>query len=223
MISYFTSSFEVDCGKISQFKNIPGVSSEKSGDAILIDMLRSYAAGFIFTTSLPPTVLAGACKAIEILASEEGRQLREKHQANVKHLRNELLKRGFPVEHTPSHIIPIKIGNPLQCGAVSDMLLKEKGHYIQAINYPTVARGEEKLRLAPTPHHSKELMNKLVEDLSEVWAELKLPLGGLQCGQECKFCHQPILFDLFESRENSRNSMHNCNIPNCPQIVAAPA
>nr|CAH7742387.1 unnamed protein product [Callosobruchus chinensis] len=202
------------------FGNVGGYIA---GDAILIDMLRSYAAGFIFTTSLPPTVLAGACKSIEILASDEGRQLREKHQSNVKYLRNALLQRGFPVEHTPSHIIPIKIGNPLQCGALSDMLLKEKGHYIQAINYPTVARGEEKLRLAPTPHHSKELMDKLVEDLSEVWAELKLPLGGLQCGKECKFCHQPILFDFFESRENRRSPMPNCNIPNCPQLVAAPA
>nr|CAI5833521.1 unnamed protein product [Callosobruchus analis] len=164
------------------FGNIGGYIA---GDAILIDMLRSYAAGFIFTTSLPPTVLAGAYKSIQILASEEGRQLRAKHQLNVKYLRSALLQRGFPVESTPSHIIPIKIGNPLQCGALSDMLLKEKGHYIQAINYPTVARGDEKLRLAPTPHHSKELMDNLVDDLNEVWAELKLPLEGLQCEKVC--------------------------------------
>ncbi|KAJ8949126.1 hypothetical protein NQ318_012874 [Aromia moschata] len=143
-----------------------------AANASLIDMVRSYAAGFIFTTSLPPTVLAGACKAVEILASDDGRKLREKHQANVKYLRNTLLRNGFPVEHTPSHIIPIKIGV------------------------------REKLRLAPTPHHTKELMDKLVEDMKEVWNELQLPYTGLQCGKECQFCHQPILFDFYESREN---------------------
>lgn len=152
-----------------------------AANAVLIDMIRSYAAGFIFTTSLPPPVLAGARKAIEILASDEGRELRKKHQDNVKYLRNTLLRNGFPVEHTPSHIIPIKIGNPAQCGMVCDTLLKEKGHYIQAINYPTVARGEEKLRLAPTPHHSVALMDELVSDLKEVWTQLELPFTGLQC------------------------------------------
>lgn len=72
-------------------------------------MIRSYAAGFIFTTSLPPTVLAGAAKAVQILSSDEGRQLRDRHQYNVRYLRSNLLKNGFPVEHTPSHIIPVKV------------------------------------------------------------------------------------------------------------------
>lgn len=150
---------------------------------MLTDMIRSYAAGFIFTTSLPPTVLAGARKAVEILASEEGRQLRSKHQANVKYLRNLLLKNGFPVEHTPSHIIPIKIGNPQLCTKLCDILLRERGHYIQAINYPTVARGQEKMRLAPTPHHTREMMNKLVDDLRIVWNQLEMPLHGTECGE----------------------------------------
>lgn len=202
------------------FGNIGGYIA---ADACLIDMVRSYAAGFIFTTSLPPTVLAGACKAVEILASEEGRNLRDKHQANVKYLRNTLLRTGFPVEHTPSHIIPIKIGNPVQCGAVCDTLLKEKGHYIQAINYPTVARGQEKLRLAPTPHHSKELMDKLVDDMRNVWIALNLPFTGLQCEKECQFCHQPILFDFYESRGNRICAKDViCDIPNCPQIMTIP-
>lgn len=146
-------------------------------------MIRSYAAGFIFTTSLPPTVLAGAKKAVEILASDEGRLLRSKHQANVKYLRNLLLKNGFPVEHTPSHIIPIKIGNPELCTKVCDALITEKGHYIQAINYPTVARGQEKMRLAPTPGHTREMMNKLVDDLRSIWNKLGMPLNGKQCGE----------------------------------------
>lgn len=149
----------------------------------MVDMIRSYAAGFIFTTSLPPTVLAGARKAVEILSSDQGRQLRAKHQANVKYLRNLLLKNGFPVEHTPSHIIPIKIGNPALCSKVCDALMKDKGHYIQSINYPTVARGQEKMRLAPTPHHSIEMMNKLVDDLRSVWIKLGMPLKGSQCGE----------------------------------------
>ncbi|KAL1493089.1 hypothetical protein ABEB36_011218 [Hypothenemus hampei] len=193
------------------FGNIGGYIA---ANGLLIDLIRSYGAGFIFTTSLPPTVLAGAKKAIEVLASDEGRALRSQHQENVKYLRQALLKAGFPVEHTPSHIIPIKIGDPLKSAAVSDTLLREKGHYIQAINYPTVARGEEKLRLAPTPHHSKEMMDLLVKDLKDVWENLKLPFKGMQCEKECQFCQKPILFDYYESRDR-------CTIPNCPQMVAA--
>ncbi|CAG9759262.1 unnamed protein product [Ceutorhynchus assimilis] len=193
------------------FGNIGGYVA---GNANLIDMIRSYGAGFIFTTSLPPTVLAGARKAIEILASDEGRMLREKHQDNVQYLRGELLRNGFPVEYTPSHIIPIKIGDPMKCSAVSDALIKYKGHYIQAINYPTVARGQEKLRLAPTPHHTKEMMDLLIADLKDVWNELELPFTGMRCSQECQFCQKPILFDYHESRDR-------CKVPNCPQMVAA--
>ncbi|XP_050313964.1 5-aminolevulinate synthase, erythroid-specific, mitochondrial isoform X2 [Anthonomus grandis grandis] len=193
------------------FGNIGGYVA---GNANLIDMIRSYGAGFIFTTSLPPTVLAGAIKAIEVLASEEGRFLRQKHQENVHYLRDSLLRNGFPVEHTPSHIIPIKIGDPLKCAAISDTLLKEKGHYIQAINYPTVARGQEKLRLAPTPHHTKDMMDTLVSDLREVWKRLGLPFIGMQCEKECQFCQKPILFDYYESRDR-------CKIANCPQLMAA--
>lgn len=77
-------------------------------------------------------------------------------------------------------IIFIQIGDPLQCTMVSNKLLKEKGHYVQAINYPTVARGQEKLRLAPTPHHTVTMMDQLVNDLWEVWQELGLPFNGLQ-------------------------------------------
>ncbi|XP_044765233.1 5-aminolevulinate synthase, erythroid-specific, mitochondrial [Coccinella septempunctata] len=198
------------------FGNIGGYIASSSS---LIDMVRSYAAGFIFTTSLPPTVLAGAAKAVDILASEEGRELRKRHQGNVKYLRNTLLREGFPVEHTPSHIIPIRIGDPSRCSLISDTLMKEKSHYIQAINYPTVARGEEKLRLAPTPFHNKELMDTLVADLKDVWKNLEIPLIGRKCDAECKFCHQPILFDYFEARTRTKN-YNTCNIPNCPQLVS---
>ncbi|GFG28452.1 hypothetical protein Cfor_00629 [Coptotermes formosanus] len=155
------------------FGNVGGYIASTS---YLVDMIRSYAAGFIFTTSLPPTVLAGALKAVKILRSDEGQALRRKHQENVNYLRQQLLDKGLPVEHTPSHIIPIKIGNALQCSQVSDLLLQEYGHYIQAINYPTVPVGQEKLRLAPTPHHTKCMMDKLVRDITDIWAHLELPL-----------------------------------------------
>jgi 5-aminolevulinate synthase len=112
------------------FGNIGGYIASTNN---LVDLIRSYAAGFIFTTSLPPTVLAGAHKAIDILASEEGRALRILHQQNVRYLRARLLQEGFPVEHTPSHIIPVKLGNPQHCTAISDLLIQDYGHYIQAM------------------------------------------------------------------------------------------
>uniref|UniRef100_A0A1B6CIU8 5-aminolevulinate synthase n=1 Tax=Clastoptera arizonana TaxID=38151 RepID=A0A1B6CIU8_9HEMI len=157
-------------------KAVGNVGGYIAGSSSLVDMIRSYAAGFIFTTSLPPTVVAGARAAIKILRSEEGRILRRKQQENVKYLKQQLKAHGFPVENTPSHIIPIRVGNPANCTQVSDTLLREKGHYVQAINYPTVRPGEEKLRLAPTPHHTKAMIDTFVQDLLEVWVSIKLPL-----------------------------------------------
>ncbi|XP_052864801.1 5-aminolevulinate synthase, erythroid-specific, mitochondrial [Anopheles cruzii] len=205
------------------FGNVGGYIA---GTALLVDMIRSYAAGFIFTTSLPPTVLCGALKAVDILASDEGRELRTRHQANVRHLRRRLQEEGFPVEHTPSHIIPVKIGNPKQCTEVSDMMIQRFGHYVQAINYPTVARGEEKLRLAPTPHHTRPMMDEMVRDLKVVWQDLGMPLGGKSCPEECAFCRKPLLFDRYESRTRGGSAGGSCaaeihcQIPNCPQIAA---
>lgn len=200
------------------FGNVGGYIASTSN---LVDMIRSYAAGFIFTTSLPPTVLCGARKAIEILASDEGRDLRERHQSNVRYLRNKLKAEGFPVEHTPSHIIPVKIGNPQHSTAISDMLIQDYGHYVQAINYPTVARGDEKLRLAPTPYHVPEMADVLVKDMKAVWKKLGLPLKGMQCPETCDFCRKPLLFDFYESRTRSNSMDMNCQVSNCPQKVAA--
>ncbi|XP_046407281.1 5-aminolevulinate synthase, erythroid-specific, mitochondrial isoform X2 [Ischnura elegans] len=201
------------------FGNVGGYIA---GSASLVDMIRSYAAGFIFTTSLPPTVLAGALQSIQILRSDEGRYLRQVHQENVQYLRNRLMSAGLPVEHTPSHIIPIKVGDPWQCSQVSDMLLQQKGHYIQAINFPTVPKGEEKLRLAPTPHHTKPMMDVLVEDLLAVWSDLSLPLFQDICSVECEFCKKPLLFKRYEARTvaECRRDV-SCEEPNCPQLVAS--
>lgn len=191
-----------------------------AGSSLLVDVVRSYAAGFIFTTSLPPTVLAGAYRAIDILMSDEGRILRARHQENVKMLRNKLKAEGFPVEHTPSHIIPIRIGDPEICSAISDRLMTNYGHYVQAINYPTVARGEEKLRMAPTPFHTEAMMNVLIKDMIKVWDELEIPRRSVKCGEECTFCKKPLLFDHFEKRVfNIMPEGGLCNIPNCPQAI----
>lgn len=162
------------------FGNIGGYIA---ASARLVDVIRSYGSGFIFTTSLPPTVLAGALKAVDILASDEGRALRALHQDNVRYMRTKLQQEGFPVEHTPSHIIPIKIGDPFKCTQVSDLMIQEYGHYIQAINYPTVARGEEKLRLAPTPYHTRAMMDTLVQDMKKIWLKLDMPLTGSKCAE----------------------------------------
>uniref|UniRef100_A0A336LZS4 5-aminolevulinate synthase n=1 Tax=Culicoides sonorensis TaxID=179676 RepID=A0A336LZS4_CULSO len=205
------------------FGNIGGYIASTAN---LIDMVRSYAAGFIFTTSLPPTVLAGAYEAVDILASEEGRELRAKHQSNVRYLRERLFAEGFPVEHTPSHIIPVKIGDPLLCSQVSDLMLRDYGHYVQAINYPTVPKGEEKLRMAPTPYHTPEMIDRMIADMKKVWKTLGMTLTGPKCNKECEFCRKPLLFDQLEARTRSNNSKCGpmeplCQIPNCPQLVAA--
>lgn len=147
------------------------------GSTKLIDMIRSYATGFIFTTSLPPTVLYGALAAVEILASDEGRALRSKHQQNVAYMKSILTSAGLPLEPSPSHIIPIKIGDPLLCNQLADTLIRNKGHYVQAINYPTVAKGEEKLRLAPTPKHTRTMMDTFMKDILDVFHHLNIPIS----------------------------------------------
>ena len=190
------------------FGNVGGyIAASKN----LVDVVRSYGAGFIFTTSLPPTVLSGATTSIQVLRSEEGRALRAQHKANVDYLRQKLLSSGLPVEHTPSHIIPVHVGNPALCSALSDHLIQQYGHYVQAINYPTVPRGEEKLRIAPTPHHTQHMMDTFVADLTTIWAELGLPtVSGTTCTGSCTLCHRPSMFRSLTARE--------CSTPNCPQV-----
>ncbi|XP_064091196.1 5-aminolevulinate synthase, erythroid-specific, mitochondrial-like isoform X3 [Macrobrachium nipponense] len=196
------------------FGNIGGYIA---GNGTLIDMIRSYAAGFIFTTSLPPTVVSGALAAVNILSSEEGRSMRATHQKAVRYLRTSLMEKGFPVEHCPSHIIPVHIGDPLLSTKVSDELIREFGHYVQAINYPTVPRGQEKLRIAPTPQHTPAMMDHFIADLTTVWKGIGLPLMEKSCSDECTFCKKPLLFNQLESREHCGET---CNKPYCPQLVA---
>lgn len=146
-----------------------------ASSASLVDTVRSYGSGFIFTTSLPPSVCAGALAALKVLRSEEGRQLRAKHQENVGILRELLMELDIPVLPSASHILPIHVGDPLLSSHISDQLLMQDGHYIQAINYPTVARGSERLRVAPTPHHTRSMMERLGAALQRVWSEVGAP------------------------------------------------
>lgn len=157
-----------------------------AGSSQFIDWIRSYAPGFIFTTSLPPAVMAGARTAIEYQASTN--EQRRGQQLNTRYVKDELAKRDIPVVPNPSHIIPVLVGDAEKAKLASDMLLSKYGIYVQAINYPTVPIGHERLRITPTPGHTKELCDELVGALDEVFTELELKrvadwsaVGGL-CG-----------------------------------------
>ncbi|XP_077385246.1 5-aminolevulinate synthase, non-specific, mitochondrial [Festucalex cinctus] len=170
--------------------------------AALVDTVRSYAAGFIFTTSLPPMLLSGARQSIQVLKGEDGRALRRKHQRNVKLLRQMLMDAGLPVVHCPSHIIPVRVSDAEKNTEVCDLMMSRHSIYVQAINYPTVAKGDELLRIAPTPHHTPEMMKYFVERLVRTWKEAGLELKP-HSSAECTFCQQPLHFELMSEREKS--------------------
>ena len=141
-----------------------------AASAALVDTVRSLAPGFIFTTSLPPATMAGARAAIEYQAEFQGdRTLQQLHTRAVK---DDLIAHDIPVIPNPSHIVPILVGDAEVAKKASDMLLSDYGIYVQAINYPTVPRGEERLRVTPTPGHTKEFRDELVGALAGVWEKL---------------------------------------------------
>lgn len=141
-----------------------------AASASLVDTVRSLAPGFIFTTSLPPATMAGAQTAIEYQARHQGdRRLQQLHTRAVK---DALAAKDIPVIPNPSHIVPILVGDAEVAKKASDLLLSDHGIYVQAINYPTVPRGEERLRVTPTPGHTKEFRDHLVEAFEDVWNTL---------------------------------------------------
>ncbi len=148
-----------------------------TGDADLVDAIRSYASGFIFTTSLPPALSAGAVASIRYLKEHD--DVRERHQERAASLKARMVAAGLPVMPSVSHIVPVLVGDPVHCKMVSDMLLTDYGIYVQPINYPTVPRGTERLRFTPTPFHTDAMMEDLVRSLETLWAHCNIArLGG---------------------------------------------
>ncbi len=145
-----------------------------AGSAALIDAVRSYAPGFIFTTALPPAVCAAATAAIRHLKSSNWE--REQHQDRAACTKAVLSAAALPVMESPTHIVPVYVGDPELCKQASDLLLAEHGIYIQPINYPTVPKGAERLRITPSPYHDDRLIDALAEALVDVWQRLDLPL-----------------------------------------------
>ena len=143
-----------------------------AGSAAMCDFVRSFASGFIFTTALPPAVAAGAVASIRHLKVSQSERAR--HQERVAHLRRRLDAIGVPHYDNPSHIVPVMVGDPVLCKQISDRLLDEFSIYVQPINYPTVARGTERLRITPSPMHSDADIEHLVDALGMIWSELSL-------------------------------------------------
>ena len=143
-----------------------------AASAALCDFVHSFASGFIFTTALPPHVASGAAASIRHLKVSTAE--REAHQARVAEVRAKLDERGIPHVANPSHIIPVMVGDPVKCKFISDLLLDDYGIYIQPINYPTVPKGTERLRITPSPVHTPGDVDRLVDALCDLWSQCQL-------------------------------------------------
>jgi len=143
-----------------------------AGSAAMCDFVRSFASGFIFTTALPPAVAAGAAASIRHLKASQAE--RAAHQDRVATVRARLKAIGIPMLDNPSHIIPVMVGDPKHCKMISDWLLDNHGIYVQPINYPTVPRGTERLRITPSPVHSDDDIDRLIRALSDIWSQCAL-------------------------------------------------
>jgi 5-aminolevulinate synthase len=143
-----------------------------AGSAAMCDFVRSFASGFIFTTALPPAIAAGACASVKHL-KESGAE-RQAHQDRVATVRARLMAMGIPMLDNPSHIIPVMVGDPHHCKMISDWLMDNHGIYVQPINYPTVPKGTERLRITPSPVHTDDDIDRLVNGLSEIWSQCAL-------------------------------------------------
>jgi 5-aminolevulinate synthase len=143
-----------------------------SGPATLVDFVRSFASGFIFTTAIPPAIAAGAAASIRHL--KESQIERAAHRAVVAKVRAALDAKGIPHMANPSHIVPVMVGNAAKCKWISDVLLDNHGIYVQPINYPTVPVGAERLRITPTPLHSDADIRNLADALSAMWSQCAL-------------------------------------------------
>ena len=143
-----------------------------AASAKMCDAIRSYAPGFIFTTSLPPAVAAGAAASVRHLKTDQ--ELRDRHQEQAAKLKLRLKGLGLPIIDHGSHIVPVIVGDPVHTKALSDMLLEQFGIYVQPINFPTVPRGTERLRFTPSPVHGRREMDTLVTAMDQLWARCEL-------------------------------------------------
>ena len=148
-----------------------------AADSVIVDAIRSYADGFIFTTSLPPALAAGAVASIRYL--KDHNEVRVAHQERAAALKARLIRAGLPVMPSVSHIVPVLVGDPVHCKMISDILLEDHGVYVQPINYPTVPRGTERLRFTPSPAHDDRMMDELAEALEALWVRCNVKrIGG---------------------------------------------
>jgi 5-aminolevulinate synthase len=141
-----------------------------AGSSAMCDFVRSYGSGFIFSTSPPPSVAAAALASVRHL--KEHHEIRERHQERAATLKQRFRDVGIPVMPSVSHIVPVLVSDPVLCKQASDDLMERFDIYVQPINYPTVPRGEERLRFTPTPLHTDEDMDHLVNAISDVWQRL---------------------------------------------------
>ena len=151
----------------------------------IIDAVRSYAPGFIFTTALPPAICSAATAAIRHLKTSSWE--RERHQDRAARVKAILTAAGLPVMSSDTHIVPLFVGDPERCKRASDILLEEHSIYIQPINYPTVAKGTERLRITPSPYHDDALIDRLAEALLQVWERLGTAASGKIAGGRIAF------------------------------------
>ncbi|CCK68103.1 5-aminolevulinate synthase KNAG_0A04260 [Huiozyma naganishii CBS 8797] len=196
-------------------KSFGSVGGYVAASKQLTDWFRSYAPGFIFTTTLPPAVMAGAAAAIRF--SKRHLDLRQRQQMNTRYVKRGLAELDIPVIPNPSHIVPVLIGNPDLARQASDLLMDRHRIYVQAINFPTVARGTERLRITPTPDHSLEYCDVLLAAMEDVFRELQLPRtsdwaangGLLGCGDPTV----PVQRDLWTDEQlQLTNADLNANV-----------
>jgi 5-aminolevulinate synthase len=166
---------EIDVIEGTLAKGFGALGGYIAASKAIIDAVRSHAPAFIFTTALPPPVAAAAVAAVRVV--KDAGPLRARHQQQVAKTKAALAEAGIPVLANPSHIVPVMIGDAELCKVASDRLLERHGVYIQPINYPTVARGTERLRVTPTPYHDDRLIEELVAALTETWRALGLPFA----------------------------------------------
>jgi 5-aminolevulinate synthase len=146
-----------------------------AADQRIVDVIRSYAPGFIFTTSLSPVLVAGVLAAVKHL--KQSGEERAAQQANAAMLKAMMADAGLPVMLSETHIVPLMVGDPVKAKKISDILLAEYGAYVQPINYPTVPRGTERLRFTPGPQHDEAMMRELTDALVEIWDRMELGLA----------------------------------------------